>query len=290
MKHYVLAPPENGLFMRMNRPETIPAKPTRIRLMRIEKSALMEDLHQVGNSCILCLLSGVLRIECRKYGNFRLSAGECFLFVRDQLSSVQAREGAEYIRIDFHHCVMINSSDIACRGISRLDYVPEEASVLALHPLIERMLRAIFAVPRLSVNPVYQDGKLAELLLMIAHLYSEREQAIFFRPIIHPFDDFRAFVLANFRRAKTIDEFAKLVGMSRTVFIKRFRAAFNENFGTWRVKQNREMITQAIRAGAHTPGALKRACGFDSDRTLLRFCKAVFDKTPTDVIAWMLNN
>lgn len=290
MKHYVLEYPENGLSAFMDRPEKSTVKPTRIRLMRIEKDNRMKDLEQVENACILFLLSGTLWVECRKYGSFRLSAGQCFLFVKGQLDSIETRDGAELIRLDFHRCIMISSSDIACKSTARLDHVPEAASVLTINPLIERMLRAVFEVPRLSVNPVYQDGKLAELFMMIVDLYSEREQAMFFRPIIRPLDDFKAFVVANFRRAKTIDEFAKLVGMSRTVFIKRFRATFNENFGTWRVKQNREMITRAIKNGAHTPGQLMQACGFDCDRTLLRFCKAVFGRTPTEVIDWMINN
>lgn len=290
MKHYVLEYPENGLSAFMDRPEKSTVKPTRIRLVRIEKDNRMEDLQQVENACILFLLSGTLWIECRKYGGFSLSAGQCFLFVRDQLSAVETRDGAELIRLDFHRCVMISSSDIACKSVLRLDIVPEAASVLTINPLIERMLRAIFDMPRLSVNPIYQDGKLGELFMMIVDLYSEREQAMFFRPIIRPLDDFKAFVLANFHRAKTIDEFARLLGMSRTAFIKRFRTMFNCNFGAWRVKQNREMITQAIKNGAHTPGELKLACGFDCDRTFERFCIAVFGRTPTDLIIWMLNN
>jgi AraC-like DNA-binding protein len=132
-------------------------------------------------------------------------------------------------------------------------------------------------------TPEYQLVKYEEFLYLLRSIYTKREMANIFYPIIGRSLDFRRFILENYLKVKNIDDLVKLSALRR----KTFDRQFNEEFGIppyqWILKQKAKHVYFALSETNEQMQEIMRKYGFTIAPHFTRFCKDYFNATPLEL-------
>lgn len=126
--------------------------------------------------------------------------------------------------------------------------------------------------------------KQKEMFLIFKWFYTKSELAQLFHSLSRKNHEFRRSVIENYQKANDVGHLATLIGMSRT----RFDVKFKEEFGTtprqWMLKQLADKVRYASKEPGVTIDALIQRFNFNSTVSFIRFCKAQFGQTPSELI------
>lgn len=252
----------------------------------------LEDEQQVkdGNkeaSRIVFLTRGSLQIETGERETFILNAGQCYFYSRNEVARITARGSCAVVLLEFVRRMKICEMDWLKELEQRENpaLLPLARPMLTVNTLIKDVLTTIFLVDGLVSKPCFHYLKMMEISMLMTHLYTAKELVSFFRSIIRPADDFRAFVLTHYNRVKTVAEFADLSGMSKSVFQKKFVEVFGDTVSHWMMKQKAEGIRIAVREGMTSVKDLIHHFGFSNEAVFGHFCKTYMGDCPAKVIA-----
>lgn len=130
-----------------------------------------------------------------------------------------------------------------------------------------------------ELNEWKEDG----LFIVLKNSYSMKELAELFSPILGKNMDFKAFVYANFKSVRNLQEFADLAKCSLNVFCREFKMNFEESAYQWMLKRKSQYILQDILSTSVPFQELADKYQFSSQAHFTKFCKQRYNLTPKDL-------
>ncbi len=238
-------------------------------------------------SHIFFLIEGSLKIHMQNGDNKLLQAGECYFYEKTGAKSLQAVNFARVIRLDFVRRMVLCGHDCLSSMATESDFRSMSGGVpiLKIEPLVGSHLANIFQFSQLLENPCYHALMLIELFMKMRACYELPQLISFFRSIIRPKDDFKAFVLSNYTRARGVEDLSRMAHMSKSAFTLKFTKVFHCSVSSWMVKRKAGEIEYAIRYGMTDIKDIMTTFCFPNQSVLTRFFKANFGGAPKQVMS-----
>ena len=105
--------------------------------------------------------------------------------------------------------------------------------------------------------------------------------------LVHPLSkyasSFECFVYQNYKKVKTVEEFAKLGGYSQTTFRRIFDNVFHEPVYEWMLSRRKEEIIYELQNTEATISEICYKFGFESLPHFSNFCKKSFGTSPRSI-------
>ncbi len=95
--------------------------------------------------------------------------------------------------------------------------------------------------------------------------------------------DFKSFVMANYLKVESVEEFARLGGYNVSTFRKKFKAHFNESAYQWILKQKSKHIKYKISIENVAFKDIMDEYGFATPAHFNEYCKTHFGMTPSQL-------
>lgn len=245
---------------------------------RFDRHTLMpgESIVRLSNKAnlILFLIDGSLAIQIDN--NVRdLHAGQTIFLGRNTHFQVTALQIAGIMWLEFSNRIILGERDVLSIRSPQPAVKEEEYPILDLkEPLLSRLRQmCLFNSPCYHLNLEY------ELYILMKKLYADEEIMRFFRPILMANENFQAFVIDNYGYGDTLKSIAQKANMSRTHFLRKFKAEFGMTAHQWLVKQKKQKLRQAIAAGQDDSKSLAAHFGFNSPVGLYLFCRRHMGKS-----------
>lgn len=228
---------------------------------------------------ILFLLKGDLLVNSEEYAGTMLRSGEFILQAIGSKVEMLAMTDAECVYYSF------NQPEFFCN--SRFNYIMNQVPA----PLIYSPLKI---VPELFYflegSKSYLSGKKVcremlslkrkELAFILGNYYSDYDLASLVHPLSKYTSTFHYFVLKNYKKVKTVEEFAQLGGYTVSTFRRIFSTVFHEPVYEWMQARRKEEILYDL---YHTSESISEICykhGFESLPHFSNFCKKSFGMSP----------
>lgn len=238
---------------------------------------------------ILFLLKGELLINSEEYAGVTLKAGEFILQAVGSKFELLALTDAECIYYSFVQ------PDLFCEG--RLNHIIKEVPtpliysplkiVKTLDYFLEGIKSYVFA-QKVCRELVTLKNK--ELAFILSYYYTDYDLANIVHPLSKYISSFHYFVLRNYLKVKTVEEFAKLGGYSEATFRRIFANVFHVPVYEWILLQRKEDIIYDLQ---HTNDSISVLCykyGFESLPNFSNFCKKSFGASPRQLRANIQNS
>lgn len=126
----------------------------------------------------------------------------------------------------------------------------------------------------------YLKLKAEELLYLLRSYYAEDQLVRFFHPLLGPNARFHDFVLRNYRKVKTVREFADLDQCSVSNFDKKFRQAFGTSAYRWMQKKKVDLLYHEINTTDKSLRQIAKEQKFLSLPQFNDYCKKHFGYPP----------
>ncbi len=125
--------------------------------------------------------------------------------------------------------------------------------------------------------------KLQEVFFILRAEYKKKELVYFFKPMLDQTVSFEDFVLANYKRVKTVEELAELYNCSQRTFNRYFQETFNDSPYNWMLKQKSEEVRELLIRTKTPFKTIIEDYNFSSPSHFSTFCRAQFGLPPRDV-------
>ena len=231
------------------------------------------------NNIIMFLLKGEALINSKEYAGVTLHAGEFILQAVGSKYEVLAMTDVECV------CYRFSRPESFCEGRYR-HIVKDVVPPLIFFPLKICSELNFF----LEASKSYLAGekicrellqfKQKELAFILWHYYSDYELSMLVHSLSEYTDSFQYFVLKNYDKVKTVEEFAELGGYTATTFRRIFTSVFHRPVYEWMQERRKEGILYELR---HTDFTISEICykyGFESLPHFSNFCKKNFGLSP----------
>lgn len=126
----------------------------------------------------------------------------------------------------------------------------------------------------------FAEIKSKEIFYYFRAYYSKEVLRAFFAPLLTKEYEFSAFVLRNYRRMKTVQQFVEESGYSASIFEKKFKKIFRESAYQWMTKQKSKLIYSDLINTNRTLIDLADEYNFSSLSQFCDFCKRVLGSSP----------
>ncbi|MDF9830797.1 helix-turn-helix domain-containing protein [Parabacteroides sp. PF5-6] len=122
--------------------------------------------------------------------------------------------------------------------------------------------------------------KTKEVFYYFRAYYQKELLVAFFSPLLNKNYTFTVFVLQNYRKVKTVQQFADLYGSSLSSFEKQFKSIFRMSTYQWMTEQKSKAIYNDLIYTNQTLTELTDEYDFSSLSQFCDFCKRVFGISP----------
>lgn len=238
--------------------------------------------HKCEDNIIIFLLRGEMLVNSREYAGVTLRAGEFILQAIGSKLEVLAMEDSECV------CYHFNQPELFCEN--RYRYIMDKVSP----PLIYSPLRIVpelryfleCSKSYLSESKICRELlslKRKELAFILGHYYSNYELASLVHPLSKYTTSFQYFVLQNYKKVKTVEEFAQRGGYTVTTFRRIFNSLFHQPVYEWMLHRRKEDIIYELH---HTGASISEICykyGFESLPHFSNFCKRYLGASPRNL-------
>ncbi len=129
----------------------------------------------------------------------------------------------------------------------------------------------------------YCELKTKELFYLFQIYYTKEELAIFFRPLLTTDAQFAEFVLTNYHKVKTVNQFASLSSCSLSNFDKKFRRAFGTSAYQWMMQKRNERVFHEINTTNKPFLQIAEEQGFSSNSQFTDYCKKHLGGSPGEI-------
>lgn len=129
----------------------------------------------------------------------------------------------------------------------------------------------------------YHRLKQEELCILLRGFYSSADLYLLLGSIVGNNDNFKDFVLRNYKNISDIKAFASIANMSLRNFQRKFKAEFNLSAREWLNERRAELILRDIRSSDKNIAEIASSYGFATPSYFTIFCKQHFGKTPSQL-------
>lgn len=188
-------------------------------------------------NCMLFMLKGELLINSEEYPGNTLHEKQFILQAIGSKIEILALTDVEYITFWF------NELPLLCED--RYNEIKDQAEApLTYTPLVmsERIHSLISSMPDFlnekSPCSKYIELKCKELVFLITNFYPLPQLKTFFYPISTYTESFQYFVIQNYSKVKSVEEFAHLGGYTTTTFRRLFKNMYGIPVYEWILEKN----------------------------------------------------
>ena len=238
------------------------------------------DLHY-----LLFLTKGMVKISCKEFSNKVYKEGTMFFLAKENDIKGVALTDASFTLLCFEKHVnvcdkaMLESLYLRQKSINEPTY-----DGLPINIGIKKVLESVdfYLDNKLSCKHLHQL-KLQEIFFVIRAAYTKKEIVNFFKPMLDKTVSFEQFVLANYKKVKTIEELAELYNCSQRTFNRYFQDTFNDSPYNWILKQRSKEIKQILETTKKPFKAIIEEFDFSSPSHFSTFCRSQFGLPPRDI-------
>lgn len=252
-------------------------------LTELEANSFM-NLDDPEYNHIVVILEGRFRIDRDEYSNIFGEGEIVFIPAYSQLK-IEALEKSKLLTGTFEmpdDICTTKTMDNLGKLKSEIEYA--FASV-RINPPMQQYLDLLMMYLNNGIKCAHlHEIKEREIFLIFRWFYTEEEFVTLFHPIIGKALDFRATVIKNYKQAKTVDELARIVGMSRSNFDAKFKDIFGIPPKQWMLKRKAQSIRHYISKPGIRIGDVMREYDFESFTQFNRFCRQQFGVSPSQLI------
>lgn len=238
--------------------------------------------HRCEENMIIFLLKGEILINSKEYAGTTIRAGEFFLQAIGSHLEVLVMADTECV------CYRFSKPELFCEDL--YNYIIKEVSSpliytpLKIVPELQHFLAG--AETYLGNERICRDllsFKRKELGFILSYYYSDYELSSIVHPLSKYTTSFHYFVLQNYLKVKTVEEFAHLGGYTPITFRRIFDSIFHEPVYEWMLKRRIENIIYDLH---HTEASISEVCykySFESLPHFSNFCKKYLGASPRNL-------
>lgn len=240
------------------------------------------SVHRCEENIMIFLIKGEVLVNSQEYAGTTLCAGEFILQAIGSKYEILAMTDVECV------CYRFSKPEFFCEG--RYQHIAKEV----VPPLIFSPLKVSHELQFfLEASKSYLAGakickellsfKQKELSFILSHCYTDYELSMLVHPLSKYTSSFQYFVLKNYCKVKTVEEFAKLGGYTTPTFRRIFTSVFRQPVYEWMQERRKEGIIYDLQ---HTEATISEVCykyGFESLPHFSNFCKKNFGDSPRNL-------
>ena len=213
-----------------------------------------------------------------------VEAGHFFVLSCDQTCSMSIREDAHLVIFKFIS-IMFSYNIPFFQELAEEKTGPYVFTVLPTNIYLKDLLHLIADGLDKGLGCYHFHKYCNGLLNVILRRSYPRENLLkIYYHIVGKKMDFRSKILQSYPKAHSVKEFAELMGMSRSAFVKAFSEEFGTNARTWLDQKKKEFIRLNLADPSITVKSLMFRCGFDTPSNFSRYFQQNFNCTPSYAI------
>ncbi len=234
---------------------------------------------------LMFILEGCLSINLDAHGPFIVKKGQILLIPPHSKYRSECVEEVYYIICRFEADTLLAAECPVAELSSLCKTMEYEPKPLNINEMLFRFLSLMDDYMKHLEDDsfIFYDIKRKELFYLLFTRYPKEEIALFLHPLIGEDIKFQEFVLDNYMKVRSVEEFAEYAHYSVSGFVKKFRRYFNESPQQWMLRKKAEHIQVDIRSGLLTFQEIAYKYKFSSYRTFLAFCRAQFGLSPSEI-------
>ena len=252
-------------------------------LMEVQPDSFV-NLDDPEYNHVIVVLKGRFRIDCDEHSN-TFGEGEIAFIPAYSKLKIEALEKSKLLTGTFEmpdDICTAKTMDNLGKLKSEIEYT---FSSLRVNPPMQQYLDLLMMYLNNGIKCAHlHEIKEREFFLIFRWFYTEEEFVKLFHPIIGKALDFRATVIKNYKQAKTVDELARIVGMSRSNFDAKFKDIFGIPPKQWMLKRKALSIRHYISKPDIRISDVMREYDFESFTQFNRFCRQQFGMSPSQLI------
>ena len=238
----------------------------------------------IDHNHIFFILGGSVKVSCNEFHDRTFKAGEMVFIPKSSSFQGVTLESSLIINHSFdtplNLCdkAMLESLTPLCETI---DY---KFQPLEIRPPMDHFLELFdsYLEDGIRCSHLFQ-AKQSEILVLFRLYYTRIENATFFYPLVGKSVDFKGFVMANYLKVDSIEEFARLGGFNISTFRKKFKAHFKESAYQWILKQKSKHIKYKLSLDNVSFKDIMDEYGFATPAHFNEYCKTHFGMTPSQL-------
>lgn len=226
------------------------------------------------------MLKGELLVNSEEYPGTTLQSRQCILQAIGSKVELLALTDVEYISYRFTELPLLceeRYKKIIETADAPLTYTP-----LTTIPKLERLFEDLkeYFMEQPDACSKYLDIKCQEIIYILTCYYPIQQISTFFYPISTYTESFHYFVMQNYDKVKSVEEFAHLGGYTTTTFRRLFKNMYGIPVYEWILDKKREGILNDLQYTKQRISTISARYGFDSLSHFAHFCKDSFGDTP----------
>lgn len=231
-------------------------------------------------NCMLFVISGELLINSLEYPGTTLYKNQLILQAIGSKVELLSLTDAEYIIYWFNELPQICEDRL--REIMLHAEAPLTHAPLTMVPLLSNLITnlAVYLDEETLPCGSFIQLKCQEIVYLLTCYYSTPQLSNFFFPISTYTESFYYFVMQNYHKVKSVEDFAHLGGYTTTTFRRLFKNMYGVPVYEWILDKKREGILDDLRYTQKRITEISNEYGFDSLSHFAHFCKASFGDSP----------
>lgn len=253
--------------------------PPAFQCLELEGGVLL-DVGDKDYNHLLFLLEGSLFISCNEFSKRIVSDREFILvpIAADVVCKTVSRCRVLIFTFDvfpdyFDKSYMQSLIDI--RNEAAYKYTP-----FLINDSLENFFSLLLLYIEHGLEPLMHKIKGRELFILLCSVYSEKEIAELFYPLIGYSSDFRTKVLRNYKNVTNIEDLADLFKIEKRTFTRRFKEEFGTSPYQWLLNQKAKHVRFSLIETDHSLDEIRQEHGFKFPAHFTRFCWEQFACSP----------
>lgn len=234
------------------------------------------------NNILIFVIGGSVRIYSNEAEMVVLNDSQMFFWEKQSDYMCEAISDTEIILFSFDNLVSFYDKSMLQSLSGRYGEIFQTFKRLDITEPLNTFLRLLILYLKRDIDNYFLYELKQQELFFIFRTYYTREELIgFFCPLAGKAFDFRAQVLANWQKAKTVGELAQILGYGVTTFRVKFKEQFGESAYRWLLDQKAKQIIHRLAMYGDEFNKVVDDFGFSSPSHFNKFCKSRYGLTPT---------
>lgn len=239
------------------------------------------NIHSIDN-LIIFSLEGCLHFSFNEYSDRKFTKGKMMILPADCNLSGYAEEDSTIVTMRlFEIKQLCDCFSLDMFLLEKDDDTKPDLHYLDINERLGNYLVFLDACVREGLKcTFFLNIKVKELFFLLRAYYPKQDLKRFFYLLLSMDISFSDLVLKNHRKAKTVQELAKLLHYSLSGFQKRFKRAFGVSAYQWMKDERSKAIFHEINSTEKSFKEISDDYGFSSPSHFNDFCKTSFGATP----------
>ncbi|MDH6535217.1 helix-turn-helix domain-containing protein [Parabacteroides sp. 52] len=257
-----------------------------------EERPLIEVVNHKINDCweevishteLIFVFEGSLYVSFDFHKNEKVGNGKIVLLPSGCHFQAKTKEGVSFLVMRLQESIRFCDT-FSIENLLKEEVKTDKLPSIPMRPVVQKFLSGLILHMEDGIHcQQYMELKIKEIFFLFRAYYLKKELAHLFYPVIGIGGEFADFVLKNYSRVKTVNEFATLYTCSLSNFDKKFKKSFGVSAYQWMTKKKVELISHDIRTTNKTCRQIAEERGFQSLPQFTDYCKKHLGAAPSKI-------